>query len=576
VVVLEIVQGTEEIVAAVDIAHTEAIAIARARGARQARGNRETAAVHALGSAAARWPTGSAGACAVRAGRSSGAAGIAAALAADTAAASLPRAAGVIAGAAMVRVGLEIGACIAAAGQSSAAGAAGKVASAAIGHAAALAGLADRLGRAAVAFVADLVAVAGVIASPAILRIGLAVGANIPAAGQILGATDARGLTAELRGAARRSAANLPIQAAHRVTAGPLARTALGFAAVTSAWTTVSLAADLARSARGPALPAVRWGGGSGRGRGGGGSARAGGASGGSRGRGGRWGRGGHADPVLALLPDLIAGTADVVGPADLAKQSTVGHGAAPAGVAHSVALPGAGRASCGADVGRTDIGAAAVAANGAGRADPAAGSRFTSSGPARLARSAALSADGAENLCRWATQLLPITDAIAATAVAALRLAIGTAVGAAFGVSGWAAAACLTGNLNARAGGSRRGGWGRRGRGRLRWQGGQGARRRRPRLSTPGSLGLPQNGAGGGYAAQSEQTLQQGSPRAPLAKGTNQGIEPTIVHEECSLRSLVSRSKSACIHELRYRQNSESDGVPQSKLRGVVLSTSQ
>jgi len=52
-----------------------------------------------------------------------------------------------------------------------------------------------------------------------------------------------------------------------------------------------------------------------------------------------------------------------------------------------------------------------------------------------------------------------------------------------------------------------------------------------RPRLATPGSLGVTQNGAGGGDATQPEQAFQQGTARAALSEGTGQGIEATIIH---------------------------------------------
>jgi hypothetical protein len=58
------------------------------------------------------------------------------------------------------------------------------------------------------------------------------------------------------------------------------------------------------------------------------------------------------------------------------------------------------------------------------------------------------------------------------------------------------------------------------------------GRRRLRPGGPTPSGIGVPQHGAGGGHATQTEQALQQRAPGTPLAKRTSQGIEPTIVHE--------------------------------------------
>jgi hypothetical protein len=160
-----------------------------------------------------------------------------------------------------------------------------------------------------------------------------------------------------------------------------------------------------------------------------------------------RGGDDGHAGPVLADLAGLLARAADVVGATDLAGQTAVGDGAATAGVADPVASPGAGRAA----------------------------------------------------------QLLAEAGAIAAGTVAALRLAVWTAVWTAFGGAGRAAALRAAGRLTARAPGNGRAGWGWLGRGRLRWQGGLGTRDRWTRVATPGSLGVTQDGAGGGDAPQTK-----------------------------------------------------------------------
>jgi hypothetical protein len=182
----------------------------------------------------------------------------------------------------------------------------------------------------------------------------------------------------------------------------------------------------------------------------------------------------GHAGPVLADLPRLLAGVADVVGPTDFTEETAIVVGAAPARITDPVACPRAGRT----------------------------------------------------------TQLFPITGAVTAGPVATLRLPIRTAVGAALGVAGRTAAVRATWCLVARAPGNGRGCW-RRGRsGGL----GRGARLGRRRLwpgrATPGRIGVPQHGAGSSHAAQAEQPLQQRAPRPPLAEGASQGIEPTIVHE--------------------------------------------
>jgi hypothetical protein len=59
-----------------------------------------------------------------------------------------------------------------------------------------------------------------------------------------------------------------------------------------------------------------------------------------------RGGGGGHAGPILADLPDVLARVADVVGPADQTGQTAVGVTAAPTGVADPIAHPGARRAA--------------------------------------------------------------------------------------------------------------------------------------------------------------------------------------------------------------------------------------
>lgn len=224
-------------------------------------------------------PAGRASARAARTGRCNAAARFTAALTAYPAAAALPGAAGMTADGTVRWVGLKVGAHPAAAGLPGGARTAGEWAAAAIGNAAALPGVTDRLRGAAVARHANLIVIAGVIADTAIFRIGLAIGANIPAAGQSIAATFARCLATELRGAARRPAADIPSRAAHRATTGLLARAALSFAAVTPAWATAPLTADLTGSARRPILPA------------------------------GRRGRSddGYAGPVLADLPDFLA-----------------------------------------------------------------------------------------------------------------------------------------------------------------------------------------------------------------------------------------------------------------------------
>jgi hypothetical protein len=314
---------------------------------------------------------------------------------------------------------------------------------------------------------------------------------------------------------------------------------------MTPAWATVPLAADLAGSARGPTLPAGLRSGSSGSGRGGGGSSGGGrGIGGGSscgRSGGGRGSRGGggHAGPVFADLADLLARVADVVGATDLATETAVGNGAATTGIADPITIPGARRTGSGARASRADIRGATVPAAGAGRADFPTRFWPTTPGLTGLGRIAALPADGTEFLRRRAAHLLPVTGAIAAGVVAALGLPIRTAVRTAFGIASGTAAARGTRELIAWATGNGRARRGWQGLGRLRWQSGLGTGRRSARGAPPGSLSVTQNGASGNNAAQTKQTLQQGSPGATLAEDTNHCVEPTIIQGGCSLHAL-------------------------------------
>jgi hypothetical protein len=88
----------------------------------------------------------------------------------------------VTAGGAVRRVGLKVGAHPTAATLPAGARTAVECPATAIADRAALTGVAGRLWRAAVARRAYLIAVAPVIADTAIPRVGLAIGANIPAA----------------------------------------------------------------------------------------------------------------------------------------------------------------------------------------------------------------------------------------------------------------------------------------------------------------------------------------------------------------------------------------------------------
>lgn len=160
------------------------------------------------------------------------------------AAAALSGGAGVAAGATVLGIGLEIGAHPIATRLPAGTVPTVQGAATAIADRAALAGLADGLRRAAVAVVADLVAVAGVIANPAVLRVILAVGALVTAADHSRGAALSNAAALAVW-AAGRPATGIPGRAAHVAAAGLVARAALHVAT-----------ADLTARARGPALPA--------------------------------------------------------------------------------------------------------------------------------------------------------------------------------------------------------------------------------------------------------------------------------------------------------------------------------
>jgi len=222
-------------VAALDRAHT--MAPAPATTARQVRGDLEATAVDAIEPVLAGAVRRVASVIFARSIHTRPA-GIAAVPAArdgtPSAAAGPPRGAGVATGGTVRRVGLKVGAHAVAAALPAGARTALECPATAIADHAALAGVAGRLRRAAVARRANLIVVAGVIADPAIPRIGLAIGADIAAARQVFAATFARRLAAMLLDAARPSAADVSGSAARRA------------------------AADLSGSARRPTLPAVR------------------------------------------------------------------------------------------------------------------------------------------------------------------------------------------------------------------------------------------------------------------------------------------------------------------------------
>ena len=198
------------VAAAVDRA-TEGVAKLTAILAVEARADLEACAVDALVPGAAAGPVAKDGARPV--------------------AAALPAGAGGPAGSAVGWVSLEIGAHPTATRLPAGAVAAGERAATAITDHATLVRLATGLRRAAVALVADLVAIAGVVADSAVLRVVLAVGALITAADQTLSA-------------ALLNTADQVARAARHPTAGVPGRA------------TVAIAADLANGAEGPARPA--------------------------------------------------------------------------------------------------------------------------------------------------------------------------------------------------------------------------------------------------------------------------------------------------------------------------------
>jgi hypothetical protein len=194
-----------------------------------------------------------------------------------------------------------------------------------------------------------------------------------------------------------------------------------------------------------------------------------------------------------------------MIGATDLAGETAVGDGAAPAGIANAVAFSRA-RWACGrASSSGADIRGAAIAAGGAGRADSPARCRPTPPCVARLSCRTTLTTDGTKLLRPRAAQLFPVTGAKATRAITAGRLSVRTARRPALGIPGGAAAARATRHLI--AGATRNSSAGRRWwwLGRLRWQCRLRAGRRRTRISTPGCLGVTQNGPSGRNATKSE-----------------------------------------------------------------------